>query len=220
MPVRESIRTMLVAQTSPLDAHVLVLNKHYAAVRVISARRAFRMLFKQIAEIVSVERDTYLTYDFESWRELSELRAQYEREQHEWIRCVRFELAVPRIVRLLVYDRLPRREVKFNRRNIYARDRNLCQYCGGGFPTSELSLDHVVPKSRGGGTNWTNLVCCCIKCNVRKGGRMPKEAGLKLITEPVKPRRSPVITLRMNSERYASWKQFLNAAYWNVELRD
>ena len=211
---------MITAQYSPLDAHVLVLNKHYAAVRVVSARRAFRMLFKEIAEIVSVEDNRYYSYDFDSWREVSEFRSQFERERHEWIRCVRFELAVPRIVRLLVYDRLPRRVVKFNRRNIYARDRNHCQYCGKRYPTSELSLDHVVPRSRGGGTSWTNIVCACVQCNVRKGGRVPKEAGMKLIAEPVKPRRSPVLTLRLTSEKYASWKQFLNAAYWNVELRD
>ena len=211
---------MITAQYSPLDAHVLVLNKHYAAVRVVSARRAFRMLFKEIAEIVSVEDNRYYSYDFDSWREVSEFRSQFERERHEWIRCVRFELAVPRIIRLLFYDRLPRRVVKFNRRNIYARDRNHCQYCGKRYPTSELSLDHVVPRSRGGGTSWTNIVCACVQCNVRKGGRVPKEAGMKLIAEPVKPRRSPVLTLRLTSEKYASWKQFLNAAYWNVELRD
>ena len=104
---------------------------------------------------------------------------------------MRFELAVPRIIRLLFYDRLPRQAVKFNRRNIFARDRNRCQYCGKRFPTSELSLDHVVPRSRGGEATWENIVCCCVKCNVRKGGRTPEEAGMKLITEPVKPKRSP-----------------------------
>ena len=176
---------------SALSSNVLVLNRHYAAVRVVSARRAFCMLFKQIAEIVSVEDSEYASYDFDSWREVSAFRARYERDHHEWVRCVRFELAVPRIIRLLVYDRLPRREVKFTRRNIYARDRNRCQYCGGRFPTSELTLDHVVPKSRGGGTNWTNIVCACVRCNVRKGGRIPREAHMRLITKPVKPRRSP-----------------------------
>ncbi len=211
---------MTVAQHSALDSHVLVLNKHYAAVRVVPARRALCMIFKSIAEIVSVEDNTWYSYDFESWREVSELRARYEREHHEWIRCVRFELAVPRIIRLLYYDRLPRRAVKLNRRNIYARDRNRCQYCGGKYPTSELSLDHVVPKSRGGLTSWTNLVCSCVTCNVRKGGRTPREAHMRLITEPVKPKRSPMITIRLTSEKYQSWKQFLDAAYWNVELRD
>ncbi len=211
---------MISAGYSALDTHVLVLNKHYAALRVVSVRRALCLLFKQIAEIISVEDKQWQSYDFESWRGLSELRARYEHEHHDWVRCVRFELAVPRIIRLLVYDRLPRRPVKFNRRNIYARDRNRCQYCGKKYQTSELSLDHIVPRSRGGHTDWTNIVCCCVKCNVKKGGRTPREAQLKLIAEPVKPKRSPVITLQLTSEKYASWKQFLNAAYWNVELRD
>lgn len=211
---------MIVTEYSALNSHVLVLNKHYAAVRVTSARRAFCMLFKQIAEIVAIEDRAYQSYDFESWREVSEYRAKYERQHHEWIRCVRFELAVPKIIRLLFYDRLPRQAVKLNRRNIFARDRDRCQYCGGKFPTSELSLDHVIPRSRGGQTAWSNLVCCCVNCNVRKGGRTPQEAHLKLITEAVKPKRSPVITLRLTSEKYASWKQFLNEAYWEVELRD
>ena len=205
----------MIAARSALGSHVLVLNKHYAAVRVVSARRAFCMLYKHIAEIVSVEDQSYQSYDFDSWREVSEYRAIYEREHHEWIRCVKFELAVPRI-----YDRLPRRAVKLNRRNIFARDRGRCQYCGKKYPTSELSLDHVIPRSRGGDVSWANIVCACVKCNVKKGGRTPPEAHMKLIAPPVKPKRSPVITLRLTSEKYASWKHFLNAAYWEVELRD
>ena len=211
---------MSFSEATVLNNSVLVLNKHYAAVRVVTVRRAFGMLFKEIAEIVSVEDNEYLSYDFESWREVSEYRARYEREHHEWIRCVRFDLAVPRIIRLLGYDRLPRQVVKLNRRNIYARDRNRCQYCGERFPTPELTLDHIVPRSQGGGASWTNLVCCCVNCNVRKGGRTPNQAHMRLVIEPVKPKRSPVVTLRLTSDKYASWKQFLNAAYWNVELRD
>ncbi len=211
---------MIATGYSALDSHVLVLNKHYAAVRVVNARRAFCMLFNKIAEIVSIEESTYQSYDFDSWREVSEYRARYEREHHEWIRCVRFELAVPKIIRLLLYDRLPRQAVKLNRRNIFARDRNRCQYCGKEYPTPELSLDHVIPRSRGGQTAWTNLVCCCVNCNVRKGGRTPQEAHIKLIAEAVKPKRSPMVTLRLTSDKYASWKQFLDNAYWEVELRD
>ncbi len=205
---------------SALDGHVLVLNKHYAAIHVTSVRRAFGMLYRKLAEVISVEDDRYNSYDFDSWREVSEFRARYERDRHEWVRCVRFEIAVPRIVRLLFYDRLPRQTVKFNRRNIYARDRNRCQYCGQRYPTSELSLDHLVPRSLGGKTTWENVVCCCVACNVRKGGRTPDRAGMSVIVKPVKPRRSPVIQLRLTSEKYASWKQFLDAAYWDVELKD
>ena len=211
---------MFGVERSALDSSVLVLNQHYAAVRVISARRAFCLLVKEIAEVVSVEDQQFLAYDLESWREVSQLRALYERENHEWVKCVRFELAVPRIVRLLFYDRLPRTNVKFTRRNIYARDSNRCQYCGKMFATSELSLDHVVPRSHGGVSSWANIVCCCVKCNVRKGGRTPYEARMKLVRQPVKPKRSPMIALRLGHEKYASWKQFLDAAYWNVELRE
>ena len=205
---------------SALDSHVLVLNKHYAAVRVVAARRALTLLCRQIAEIVTVENDSWQSYDFDSWREISEFRSHYERDQHEWIRCVRYELAVPRIIRLMFYDRLPKRPVKFNRRNIFARDNNRCQYCGKKFAVSELSLDHVVPRSQGGHADWDNIVCCCVKCNVKKGGRTPDQAHMKLIALPLRPKRSPLITLRLTSEKYASWKQFLDAAYWNVELRD
>ena len=211
---------MTTIAASALDGHVLVLNKYYAPIHVTSVRRAFGMLYGKLAEVISVEDDEYLSYDFESWREVSEFRAKYERHRHEWIRCVRFEIAVPRILRLLVYDRLPQQTVKFNRRNIYARDRNRCQYCGRRFPTTELSLDHVVPRSIGGKTTWGNIVCCCVACNVRKGGRTPDRSGMKLIVKPTKPRRSPVLQLRLTSARYASWKQFLDAAYWNVELKD
>lgn len=211
---------MLTSLTTALDANVLVLNKHYAALRVTSVRRAFCMLYRNKAEVVSHEDDRYLSYDFESWREVSQFRSRYQRDRHDWIRCVRFEIAVPRIVRLLFYDRLPKQAVKFNRRNIFARDRGRCQFCGRRFPTSELSLDHVIPRSMGGKTTWENLVCCCVGCNVRKGGRTPERAGMKLIVAPIKPRRSPAITLRLTNEKYASWKQFLDAAYWNVELRD
>jgi 5-methylcytosine-specific restriction endonuclease McrA len=205
---------------SALDSHVLVLNKHYAAIRVVSAKRALSMLFREIAEIISVEDQQYASHDFDSWREVSEFRSRFEREHHEWVRCVRFELAVPRVIRLLFYDRLPKRSVRFSRRNIYARDRNRCQYCGKRFSTSELSLDHVVPRSQGGRATWENIVCCCVKCNTNKGGRTPQQARMKLITKPVKPKFSPVVTLRLSSKKYASWREFLDRAYWNVELKD
>ena len=211
---------MAYSVASALDGSVLVLNKHYAAIHVVSVRRAFGLLYRNLAEVITCEKDKYFSYDFASWREISEMQLQFERDKHDWVRCVQFQIAVPRIVRLLGYDRLPRQSVNFNRRNIYARDRNRCQYCGKKFTPSELSLDHVLPRSLGGKTIWENIVCACLSCNVRKGGRTPDQASMKLIGAPVKPRRSPVITLRLTSAKYASWKQFLDAAYWDVELRD
>ena len=202
----------------PLTSSVLVLNRHYQALRVVNAKRAFSLLFQRLAEVVAIENDTYNTYDFDSWTEVSEFRRRFAPEGNDWVHSVRLTLAVPRIIRLLFYDRLPRQQVKFNRRNIYARDHNRCQYCGQRYSTTELSLDHVIPRSRGGKTTWDNVVCCCTSCNVKKGGRLPSEARLKLTTKPLKPRRSPLLHLRLGSDKYASWKQFLDHAYWSVEL--
>ena len=216
---------MASALRSSLSASVLVLNKHYQAVRVVNVRRAFAMLCKELAEVVHIEtrRDgtvsRWQNLDFASWQELSELHAEFEPETFDWIRTVRFPIAVPRIIRLLGYDRLPRQDVKFNRRNIFARDANRCQYCGRKSATSELSLDHVVPRSQQGPTTWENIVTCCIACNVRKGGRTPEQASMKLLARPVKPKRSPAVNVRLGDERYASWKQFLDEAYWTVELK-
>lgn len=202
-----------------LSAHVLVLNKLYVAVRVISARRAFSLLVRDAAEVIHVDSGHYANYDFESWMELSELRREFEPDRHDWVRTVRMDIAVPRVIRLLGYDRLPDQRVKLNRRNLFARDRNRCQYCGHFFPTNELSIDHIVPRSRGGPDTWENLVCSCVRCNARKGGRTPVEARMKLVKKPIRPRRSPLITIRLGHDKYESWKAFLDDAYWNVELR-
>jgi 5-methylcytosine-specific restriction endonuclease McrA len=198
---------------------VLVLNRLYMAIRVVSARRAFNLLLKNLAEVVSVENNTYLSYDIAGWMEISQLKAQFEREQHDFVRTVRLELAVPRIIRLLGYDRLPRQDVKLNRRNIYARDNGMCQYCCKKFPSQELSLDHVIPRAHGGKTTWDNLVCACVYCNAKKGGRTPQQARMHLMKQPVKPKRNPVINMRLGSDKYASWKHFLDHAYWSVELK-
>ena len=204
---------------SGLSSHVLVLNKLYVAIRVISARRAFSLLVRDAAEVIHVDEGQYANYDFESWMELSELRREFEPDRHDWVRTVRMDIAVPRIIRLVGYDRLPDQRVKLNRRNLFARDRNRCQYCGHFFPTSELSIDHVVPRSHGGPDTWDNLVCACVGCNARKGGRTPTQAHIKLVKKPVRPRRNPLITIKLGSDKYASWKAFLDDAYWSVELR-
>ncbi len=203
---------------SPLDARVLVLNKHYMALRIVSVRRAFSLLFREQAEVISCEEGTYYNYDFESWQQISQMRNFFQSSGHDWISTVEFDIAVPRIIRLLFYDRLPKRPVKFNRRNIFARDSNKCQYCGKRFPTCELSLDHVVPRTMGGISSWENIVCACTHCNVKKGGRTPAQAHMKLIKKPVKPNRNPAVHVHLSHKKYSSWKQFLNNAYWSVEL--
>ncbi len=206
-------------QAAALNAQVLVLNKLWMAIRVIPAQRAFSMLYRDLAEVIDVDDAAFVGYDFDTWAEVGMKRAQFDGASYDWVRTVRFDLAVPKVIRLFGYDRLPRQDVKLNRRNIFARDRNVCQYCGKRCPTSELSLDHVVPRSQGGRSSWDNLVCCCVTCNARKGGRTPTQARMALVRAPLKPKRHPVINLRLGSDRYACWQQFLDNAYWSVELK-
>jgi len=204
---------------SGLDCNVLVLNRHYMPIRIVGARRAFSLLFRELAEVVSFERGEYSNYNFQSWCEASQFRRHFEPDGHDWVSTVNFYIAVPRIIRLLFYDRLPRSEVKFNRRNIFARDKNRCQYCGKRQRTSELSLDHIIPRSMGGKSVWENIVCACAKCNVKKGGRTPRQAAMTLIQKPVKPRHNPLVHIHLGHQRYRTWKQFLDHAYWSVELK-
>ena len=205
---------------TPLDSSVLVLNKMFMAVHVVGVRRAFGLLCKGQAEVVSVEDGQFLSYDFESWAELSAFRAaNFREEDDDWVRTPGLEIQAPRVIRLLDYDKVPRQTVKFNRRNIFARDNNQCQYCGRKFVTSELSLDHVIPRSQGGGTTWENIVCACVNCNVRKGGRTPRQANMTLIRKPEKPKRSPALHAKLSQTKYRSWQSFLDNAYWSVELK-
>jgi 5-methylcytosine-specific restriction endonuclease McrA len=205
--------------SSSLTSSVLVLNRSFVAVHVTNVRRAVTLLFRQLAEVVHIEQGQFAAHSLESWRELSQLRSAFRTPDEDWVRGVGFDLQAPRVIRLVACDRGPRQGLRFNRRNVFARDGNQCQYCGRGFPTSELSLDHVVPRSRGGITSWENIVCACVGCNVRKGGRTPHEARMQLIRQPVKPRRSPLLSVKLGNPKYASWRSFVDSAYWTVDLR-
>jgi len=209
----------MTATATALNEQVLVLNKMWMAIRIIDARRAFSMLCRDLAEVIRVDDGSYATHDFDSWTELSNFRGNFADDHTQWVNTVSLSIAVPKVIRLLGYDRLPKQDVKLNRRNIFARDRNQCQYCGQHFSTSELSLDHVKPRSQGGENSWINLVCCCTGCNARKGGRTPTQSRMHLIREPVKPKRNPAVSLRLSSDKYASWRAFLDHAYWSVELK-
>src|SRR5262249_9603091 len=130
---------MNVGSYTALDASVLVLNKMFVAVHIVSVRRAFCLLCKDLAEGVSLDDGQFTTYDLAPWAELSAFRpANFRKEEDDWVRTPTAEIQAPRVVRLLAYDKLPKQTVKFNRRNIFARDHNQCQYCGKKFPTSEL----------------------------------------------------------------------------------
>ncbi|MBI5799443.1 MAG: HNH endonuclease [Verrucomicrobia bacterium] len=199
-----------------LNQPVLVLNRLWQAVNICTARRALSLLFQGHAQVVLGDQDgAFQTYDFPEWADFS------RREPHaESVRGISFRLRVPRVIMLAVFDRLPRKEVKFTRHNIFERDKNTCQYCGQTLDRKDLNLDHVIPRDRGGPTTWENIVCSCVPCNTRKSNHSPAECGMHLIHKPKKPKWRPFVQVTLGVEYHDSWKHFLDLAYWNVELGD
>ena len=192
-----------------LNTSVLVLNSFYQAIQITSVRRAMCLLYKGHVKVVD---DDFSTYDFNNWSDLP-VRVHDDR-----LRTPMRSIRVPRVVLLIHYDRLPRYEVRFTRKNIFHRDRNRCQYCGRRFKSRDLNLDHVTPLSRGGRSTWENVVCCCLRCNMTKGNHFPVEVGMHLVRIPQRPQWHPLARIRLSSRRYEIWRNFLDAAYWNVEL--
>ena len=191
-----------------IDSAVLVLNRGFVALTLTDVKRCFTLLYKGHVRAVLPD---YSTYAWEEWCDVPILPGD------DLIQTPSMSLRVPRVIQLLSCERPPRHDVKFSRHNIYVRDGNRCQYCGRRFPTSELSLDHVVPLSRGGPSTWENVVCACLPCNVRKGNKLLEEARLALRKQPVKPKASP-LGLLSPQRIHPSWRNFLDVAYWNVEL--
>ena len=153
--------------------NTLVLNASYEPLRVVDLERAIYYLMTGKAEVVE-------TYD-------------------RVVRSVSMSIQHPKVIKLVKYVKLKKRlqQAKYSRKNILARDKMICQYCSIKCTTKTATLDHVVPKSRGGENSWTNLVTCCKKCNNKKDDKTPQEARMKLLCEPVKPHQSKLITYLM-----------------------
>lgn len=195
-----------------LNSGVLVLNRVYQPVHITSVRRAFSLLYLGVAKALD---DQFQLFDFDSWSALAAAGHQ------DVVHTVKRPIRVPRVIVLLAYEHLPKARVRFSRFNIYARDDSTCQYCGDRLHRSELNLDHVVPRSRGGSTAWDNVVCSCVACNLRKGGRTPEEAGMRLLRHPTRPRWTPMFRSATRRAFYREWTPFFSlaeAAYWNAEL--
>ena len=196
-----------------VDGQVLVLNRSWVAVNVAPVRRAIGLLYQDLAR--AVHPDDYSLYDFSDWCELSKLRSE-----GRFLHTPSLRVRIPEVILLNGFNGFFHKEVRFSRRNIFERDKNTCQYCGKKFARPELTIDHVVPRSKGGYDSWTNLVLACVKCNVKKGGRTPREAGMPLIRKPLKPHWLPKLGARMPTSRISSWQRFLDTAYWDAELRE
>ena len=184
-----------------LNATVLVLNRSYLPIHVTSARRAFALVYRDVARVVNEE---YETFDFESWRRRRGNGATAS------IGTPSGAICVPRVILLTSFDSVPKRHVRYSRVNVFARDKFTCQYCGERPHRSKLNLDHVIPRSLGGRTTWENVVCSCVDCNRRKGGRTPQQARLRLQRIPAKPRWTPLMNHIGASVRYNEWRPFLS----------
>ena len=202
-----------------LTQPVLVLNRLWQAVNVVSTRRAFSLLARGEANVVDISENQHRILSLMDWIDFSVSNPPLQED--ETIHTVRYRLRLPRVILLTVFDQLPVKEVKLTRNNVFERDRNRCQYCGNLFERRDLNLDHVIPRQHGGKTTWENIVCSCIRCNTRKANRLPHEAGMRLIRKPVRPKWRPVVAALVgHPQKHESWKTFLDLAYWNVELED
>ena len=182
---------------------VLVLNRHFQPVQVTTAKRAIVLLYGGAAEAVDEGGETY---DFERWRALS------PRTPEESLPIVGSALRIPRVVHLHRYERMPRVSIRLTRRNLMFRDGHECQYCGKRPALRDLNIDHVVPRSRGGGDSWENLVTACRICNLRKGRRTPDEAMMRLLRIPGPPRWSSTTQILLGSPSpFEEWTPFLKA---------
>jgi 5-methylcytosine-specific restriction endonuclease McrA len=201
-----------------LDQPVLVLNRLWQAVNVIGARRAFGLLARGHAHVVHQQEDDFRMFSMMDWIDFSaDHPTLIELEMvHTPTRTIR----LPRVILLTFFDKLPSKELKLTRNNVFERDKNSCQYCAKALPREQLNLDHVIPRDYGGKTTWENIVCSCIKCNSRKANRLPHEAGMRLIRKPARPKWRPVISMVLGNQHREMWKDFLDIAYWNVELEE
>ncbi|MCB1097798.1 MAG: HNH endonuclease [Verrucomicrobiae bacterium] len=202
-----------------LDTPVLVLNRLWQPVNTCSARRAVSLLFVGHAQVVqSGDENNFYTHDVESWIDYSETSRALGSSTDDFLHSVKLILKLPRIIVLSEYDRLPKKEVKFTRQNIFQRDKFTCQYCGVVFDTKKLNLDHVVPRDKGGKSSWDNLVTSCIVCNTRKSNKMPAEARMFPLRTPAAPRWRPFSTSVQNQECHESWRHFLDLSASQVEM--
>lgn len=198
-----------------LTAPVLVLNRYFVPVTITSVKRAFVLMYSGVAKAVG---SGYETFDFESWSQISAMKGS-----EDVIRTVNTIILTPRVIVLVRYEGVIRKEAKFNRINIFRRDGGACQYCTKKFSRSELTIDHVVPRSQGGRSVWDNVVCCCVDCNRKKGGRTPEQSRMRLKRRPKKPLWDPFSNIYIKAVMYKEWEPFLNfvdISYWNVELEE
>lgn len=202
---------------------ILILNKSWIPVRVSTFRRALKKVCNERARFV--DHESYCLFYWGEWLDkfsMSHKQSLYS--NYPVIKGINFSVRQPEVVVCNIYNNIPKTNLKLTRRNLLVRDNFRCQYCGTRVGSREATIDHVMPRSRGGLNTWKNLVISCIKCNVSKGNKTPQETGILLRTTPKKPRWNPLYAL-LNKKRPKSWDKFINTdkwneiGYWDVELK-
>lgn len=161
----------------------LLLSQGYQLIKKISPKRAICMHFLGKVDVVE--------------------------EYPETINSPTLAINIPAVVRLLHYAKTEPMKVRFSRTSVYARDGHICQYCGGSFKKANLTLDHVIPKSFGGKTNWTNIVTCCKACNTKKANKTPHQANMRLISKPKYPNPKHVCVESLGDDVPEQWKNWI-----------
>lgn len=184
---------------SVLDEPTLVINRSWLPIHVTAVRRALVMVYRGVAGVV--ESESLAVLDFWTWMAMRDVGER-------WVSTPSTRIPAPEVIQVVSYDKVPSYTAPFSRSNLFQRDQHTCQYCGQQPSSEQLSIDHVLPRSKGGQTSWSNCVLACRRCNARKGNRTLGDAGMTLRRPPRPPRWSPCLSLRTTSW-LASWDQFL-----------
>ena len=181
-----------------LQEPCLTLNRNWQPITFLPVQTAIVNVMRDMASVLDPQ--DYLLLSFEEWVELG-------RQSDRMIRTPKLAIAAPEVIVLKKYGERPPRKITFSRENLYKRDEFTCQYCGVALPGRDLTIEHVLPRSRGGPTTWENCVAACEDCNGRKADQTPKEAGMKLKTTPARP--SWRAKIRPPSSTRDAWRPFL-----------
>jgi len=203
----------MTAAAKVLERPVLVLNKHWHPLRVTTVQDAIGLVAKGHALIIDANND-FATHELQSWNDVSKAKKEFGEGM---IRSCRLSLVPPEVIMVTTYEKQGERSVVFSRRNLFKRDKYTCQYCGVQPGPDELTVDHVLPRSKGGKSTWENTALACFECNKRKADRTPEQAGMKLRKTPKKPNWKTLVQVPPKN-RCESWEHFLARAYWDVEL--
>ncbi|MDR2458182.1 MAG: HNH endonuclease [Clostridiales Family XIII bacterium] len=183
---------------------VLSLNKNFIPIRFINKYEAICKIFLGVAIAITFENKNYIELPFNDWVK----RTSWPKDQ-EFVHSATMTIAVPRTIRYLHYDKIPKVTLRLSRRAIYIRDNYTCYICGKEFSERHLSIDHIIPLSRGGKNTWENMITCCLKCNWKKGDKLLNELGIKPKFSAKQPISSNIQKLKTESNRdYEEWKFF------------